>query len=841
VVTSRPVMERSRPLAHGATRWTYTGLFGVALSTLMFEVLLTRVFSVTMFYHFAFVAISVAMFGMTAGAMVVFLVPGRFPDGLMPGRLAASALLFSLSGAAALVLHATLPAFSGGQFDGIGSLAPTYVLMSIPFFFSGVAVCLALTRYPEEVGRLYAADLTGAALGCLGTILLLKITDGPTAMIAVAAVGAASAACFARDSGSRALRAATLGCALLLGVLAAGHGLMVWNQTPWLRLSWVKGRQEPLPLYERWNSFSRISVTGSPVLRVPVSGWGLSRAFPRDRTVRELSLYIDSTAGTVLTAFGGDVREVEHLKYDIANLAHHIRRDADVLVIGSGGGRDILAALAFEQRSVVGVEINENIIQAVTGRFGDFTGHLELNPRVAFANDEARSYIARQTRRYDIIQISLIDTWAATAAGAFVLSENSLYTVEAWTSFLQHLQPGGLLSVTRWYFRDRPSEMYRATSLASAALERAGVARPRDHIVIARHIRFDASGRSPDGVGTMLISRTPFGSADLDRLERLTRGLGFEIVLSPRAATDDLFARLASGRDGEQAAASYPLDISAPDDDAPFFFHMLRWNDVMNASRRAVWQADTNRLQLHAVSVLATLLAVVGGLTLLCIVLPAAAAARRAGLPRKGAAPLFLYFAGIGMGFMLVEVSQMQRLIVFLGHPTYALSVVLFTLLLSGGLGSWLSGWLHATDATHRPHLALAGLMGALLLFGFATPRVAAAFASSSTPVRIALAFGILFCLGVFMGMALPIGMRLAASKAAPLAPWLWGVNGAVSVLASVLAVVIALHAGIAAAFWTGCAGYAAAVSAFLFAAGGKVRAPTPAVVEAHALHTGPI
>lgn len=797
-----------------ATRFTYAGLFMVALATLMYEVLLTRIFSVTMYYHFAFVAISVAMFGMTAGAMLVYLSPGYFTAARARAQISISTLLFAFSSVLSLLVHLMIPAFSGGKIEGFNSIAPTYILVTVPFIFSGISVCLVLTRYASDVSRLYAADLAGAALGCLGTIGALKITDGPTAVIVVSALAAVGATFFAAEAGRRGLKRLTLACALLLTIAAAGHTALVWKQAPLLRLFWVKGKPETHPLYEKWNSFSRVTVIGSPDAPVPVSGWGLSPAFPSGRTDHELFLQIDSSAGTLLTGYHGDVRDLEHLKYDIVNLAHYLKRDADVLVIGSGGGRDILSALAFQQKSVIGVEINENIIRAVTQRFGDFTGHLERDSRVSFVNDEARSYIARQSRAFDIIQISLIDTWAATAAGAFVLSENSLYTVEAWKTFLRHLSPNGLLTVTRWYFRDRPSEVYRMTSLASAALKQLGSSNPRDHILIARLMKPSPGGERPDGVGTLLVSPTPLSQRDLDAFDEVTRRLGFDVVLSPRKAIDETFAGLASPDGSDQVLGRYPLDISAPTDDRPFFFHMLRFKDVFDSDLRKSWEQGQNRVQLNAVSVLATLLGVVVVLTVSCIGVPLILAGRGAGL--KLSWPLLIYFASIGMGFMLVEISQMQRLVVFLGHPTYALSVVLFSLLLSSGAGSYVSRWADGTDFARYSIMGLCGLLIALALFGIVTPKVAGAFDASSTPVRVLLASGILCLLGLFMGMAFPLGMRLATRISGPLTPWLWGVNGAMSVLASVVAVVIALNFGISSSFWTGFAWYVVAAGAFL-------------------------
>ena len=457
---------------------TYAGVFIVTLATLMYEILLTRIFSVTMWYHFAFVAVSIALFGMTVGALLVYLKPTLFPSTRTQYHLALSALFFGISAVLSFLTHLSIPFVPSRSLVFVYAVALTYAVVSIPFIFSGICVCLVLTRFPSHVSKLYAADLVGAAAGSILLIYLLEFTDAPTAVIVVGFLASAGAVCFAAEAGAARLGRVALIASLVLGASAGAHTVLVARQSPILRPVWVKGRFEPRPMYEDWNSFSRIRVSGDPDEPEEPMGWGLSPTYPSGRTVRQLHMDIDAAASTVLTAFNSDARELEHLKFDVTNAVHYIRPGADVLVIGSGGGRDVLSALSFNQRSVLAVEVNQDIIDTVNRRFGTFTGHLDRLPNVAFVADEARSYVARQKRKFDIIQVSLIDSWAATAAGAYVLAENSLYTVEAWKLFLERLTPTGVLTFSRWYVGDRPDEMYRLTSLATAALRAAGWSSP---------------------------------------------------------------------------------------------------------------------------------------------------------------------------------------------------------------------------------------------------------------------------------------------------------------------------------------------------------------------------
>jgi len=776
------------------TKRTYAGVFLISSSLLMFEILATRIFSVTLWYHFAFMAVSIALFGLTAGAVLVYLAPRLFPPGRVHDRLALFALLFAATAVAGVAVHLRLPQPDFETWQGVGRLSATYILMAVPFVCGGVAICLALTKFPERVSRIYAADLCGAAAGCLFVLAVLTVTDGPTAVILAAAAAAAAGVLFASETGRRRLRTAAAVAALGAAALAAAAVFFSARGAPLLRPLWVKGAKEAAPLYEKWNSFSRILIFSSAGLEKPF-GWGLSPAFVPRRPAKQLGLTIDGGAFTVLTGAPARPDDLDYLKHDVTNIVHAVRPGADVLVIGAGGGRDVLSALVYGQASVTAVEINGAILRAVNGVFGRFTGRLDRDPRVTFVHDEARSYISRSTKRYDIIVSSLIDTWAATAAGAMALSENSLYTVEAWTTFLGRLNPRGIMSFSRW-FHDKPEvSMCRLAVLARAALERIGVASPRAHLLVVRNAE----------VGTLLLSPDPFSAEDVARLRETAGRLQFEIVLTPEEASDPDLAEIADAPDLRTYLRLFPFDIAAPTDNRPFFFQTARFREAFR---------HPLRLSTGPLPVLVLLLAVVAGLCLLFILGPLALTARRVSL--RGALRFFLYFGAIGLGFMLVEIAQIQRLTIFLGHPSYSLAVVLFAMLLSGGIGSWLTRKISVPPA--RP--AAAARMG-LLLFavaacGLATPAVGRALEAAVTPVRVAAAAALVAPAGLFMGMAFPLGMKAASVRHSALTSWMWGLNGAASVLASVGAVIIALGAGLAAAYWAGTACYVLAGAALL-------------------------
>jgi hypothetical protein len=774
-------------------------LFLVALATVMFEILLTRIFSLTLWYHFAFMAISIAMFGLTVGALLVFLRPGWWPQAGLARAMGMCAVFLALAMAVVVFLHISL--YTPLPHIDMVPMVLTFIVVSVPFVFSGIFVCLALTRFPSRIGWLYAADLGGAAAGCLAVIATLRWLDGVGAVLACAALGCAAAVFLL--AGAR--RATALALTVLLAGTATWTGIyLARNEVAFFKIQHIKGHEEPPVEYERWNSFSRIAVL--PPTGLGAQAWNLSTEFKDPRVpIESRYLHIDGHAGTQLIGFDGDLKKIDFLRWDLPNFVQHLRPNGRLAVVGAGGARDVLTAQLFGQKRVVAVEINGDIMRVVNGRFGDFTGHVDRLPGVTFVNDEARSYLARSKERFDVVVVTFVDTFAATAAGAYALTENSLYTVEGWNVFLDRLDDDGLLAVSRAV----SPELGRLVALGRAALLQRGVKEPERHLLLVTNRHYTKLSVYPMGV--LIVRKTPFGPAELERVHALARELNFAIEVEPGRAATPLLRALATGEDPQRVEAS-GLNYAAPTDDQPFFFYMARASDWLRLGG-----GGSSPVSAAAV-VLAVLLFTVTGLTLVCIALPLLLARIRLA---RGDRALLGYFAAIGMGFMLIEVSMLQRLIVFLGHPVYSLTVILFVLLLSGGLGSYLSSRIGDERLRRDGLRVLAVLAAVLVAAGFAVRPLVTSFAAAETPVRIAASAALLAGMGLFLGMAFPLGMRLATSARPQLAPWLWGVNGATSVLASVLAVVIAMLAGISASFWTGVASYVLALAAFAAAGRG--------------------
>jgi hypothetical protein len=447
---------------------------------------------------------------------------------------------------------------------------------------------------------------------------------------------------------------------------------------------------------------------------------------------------------------------------------------------------------------VDGVEINPIIADDVMrDRFQAFSGGIYTNPRVRIAVDDGRSFVRRTPERYDVIQASLVDTWAATAAGAYTLTENSLYTVDAFSDYLDHLTDGGVLTITRWV-----ADGLRLVSLAQEACARRGWP-AWDRLAIVRH----------ENVATFLLKKTPFTSSEIAQLRAVSERLEFDVLYVPGdrtgettadgapqvsrpvgdvivdgASTGD-YARLIVAADREQFYQTYRSDIRPTTDDRPFFFHTTKIADQFDVA------FGQKMLFGNGLSALMTLLGISTALVVLFVLAPLALAGRGQQRPRGWFAWL-VYFGALGAGFMLIEVSVLQRFVLLLGHPVYSLTVTLFSLLLGTGLGS---AWSRKFDEASLRRSGAVGILIvaaiAILFIAVATPVVNWAI-PFSRGARMMVAVAMLVPIGIALGIPMPTGMRLLSARAPQMLAWAWGMNGALSVLGATLAIFIAMNWG---------------------------------------------
>ncbi len=775
----------------------------VSLSVILWEIILVRIYSVVLFYHYAFMSVSIAMFGLTLGAILISLSDSSSSEDIPQSDMGFLAMAMGLTQAAVITVQLALPVEFKDGAASIGYLIRTFFLSSFPFVPAGAFITIALTRHPRT-GVAYAYDLFGAGLACLLVPFLLFAFGGPGAVMATAVFPCLAGALLFAGINRR--------MAVLSGGFAVALALFaVFNVSgQWLKIRWWHDGRLPAPIYEKWNSFSRIMV--NPTSLRP-RGWGINAQVGQSLDdVEQLSLKIDSGAETVITRFTGDVSKIRHLKYDITALVHYVRPAADVFVIGVGGGRDILTGVAFNQKSFTGVEVNPLIVRTLTERFADFAGRLHERPDVRIMAEEGRSFLERNPQQYDIIQASLVDTVAATAAGAFAFTENGLYTREAWKLFLNRLKPSGVLTFSRWYYGSTnwPVEIYRLFALASAALKERGVEDPAGHILLARTKGID----NMEGIGTILISPSPFSPEDVRRLKAACKEINCEIAFSKDISLDEPFKVILAAPSDTALNALFPLDITPPTDDRPFFFFHARWSNFLGNEGDRFGGSSFNLLAVrHLLVLLLTSIVLGAALIFLPFFKPGAMVIEKTFKGRQALVERSLFFSLIGLSFMLVEIGLIQRFSLFLGHPIYGFTVVLFGLFLSTAAGSAVSSRILKGPSNKADAVKFFGYVFCFLLVELVSHYFTAHFLGASTLLRMVSAFVIISFSGFFMGQWFPYGMRQIRTQNDGNAAWYWAINGALSIVGSVLAMIISLHAGIRVVILMGVALYALAAA----------------------------
>ena len=787
----------------------YFSIFLLSLAGLALENSLTRVFSITMWYHYAFMAISVAMLGMSSGAVKVYVADmASKTESEIDALVAKYSRFFSFSVIFSLLNLLSIPFVPRQTGVGYFTTALIYAIAAIPFYFEGVAVSLILaTKYIKQANKLYAADLAGAAAGSLAFFCLLSVTDAVSAIFLVASTGFLSAFALSKKHSDLTLAI----CIIVFSLFNhAGH---------FFKIEWTKVDEGVLEAsvernieWEKWTPFSRITV--APLDSNFGFGWGISMKMMMERhpeyRVEQKNLKIDSAAATIITKNTMQLRDLVHLRYDITNFAHYLFPNSKVGIIGVGGGRDVLSALHFGQREVWGIEINGRILEALTKVYSNYTYNISALPNVHLIEDEARNFFEKNDMQFDLIQASLIDSWAATASGAFVLTENTLYTVEAWKTFFSRLSDNGAITMSRWYYPKRPGELLRLVNLAYKTLLEAGISDPTRHIILVAmdYIPSDQPIERHFGSGTIIVSKKPFRDETVKNAQELAELYGFEMLIAAGKEKDSIFKDIITPGKRETFMATYPLDLTPPTDDNPFFFNMLKPSSIFKGENiESEGVLSTNLMAIHN---LLWLIAIVTVLSLALIIFPLISK-MKTGIAHAFFNRYSLYFTALGIGFMLIEISLIQKFAVFLGHPTYSITVVLFTMLLFSGIGSF-------TSKRLREKIGVKGLF-ALLVFVVATVGSANMFIlpylnSWAIVPRIIYSFITMALAGFFMGMPFPTGLSLINRKFENYAPWFWGINGAASVVSSVTATAISIFYGISTTFFTGLVCYCAAFAA---------------------------
>ncbi len=801
-------------------------LFLLSTATLAFEINLTRLFSVAQFYHFAFMVVSLALLGFGASGtfLAIFPLDTKHSMDRVMGNLALGASVTML---ASFLLSNWVPfdSFSiAWDRRQVAILMLQYLALVAPFFFCGLAISILLTTYNQEVGKVYAINLLGSSVGCLCALVVPNFLGGVGMVsLASALAGIAALSCWlpafvvksvkkpksvVKNLWSNSLNA--LARILLLALLSftlgdtflrlagmEGFPAMEIRISPYKSLSYALQYPDSQVSYRRWNAYSRVDLVRSSGIR---SLPGLSYRYLQPPPPQD-GLLVDGDDPSPVVINPENLGFAEYLP---ASLAFHLRPDAQTLILEPRGGVDILTALAGGARQITAVEVNPLIVEAASQIYG--------SPKVQTVIDSGRSYLRRTDQQFDVIILSLISSYHPVRSGAYSLAEDYRYTQEAFQDMLDHLKPGGLLVLMRW-LQTPPSESLRVFALASTALEDRD-ADPKSQIVALRGYN----------AATLLIQNGPFTNAEIDTVREFAASRAFDLDYFPGIAPQDVnqynvlpealdyqaYTDLLDSPTPQTFYRNYPFDISPPTDDHPFFSHSFKWEqaDEVIAEMGKTWQPFGGAGYFVVIALL--LLALIG--SSLLIVLPLAIHRRNMPLTEKSSGlskvrlRSLLYFGLIGIGFLFVEIPLIQKFILFLGNPAYAMTTVLFTLLLFSGLGSQFS---------HRIpiRLGIGTLVILVVILPYFLPLLFRETLGFSIAAKLLISCLVLSPVGFLMGIPFPAGLRLMSRlvRSEAWIAWGWAVNGASSVMASILAALFALSWGFSWVFYLGAACYAGA------------------------------
>jgi len=788
----------------------FAGVGLTSLAALILQVCLTRLFSVALWHHFAFMVVSIAFLGFGASGTFLMMVPKMRTLPLRP-TLACLALSFSLATLAAYVSSNVIPfdpaRIMWDRYQGVYLLA-YYVVLAIPFFFAGMILALVYTEEAKAVDRLYAWDLGGAGLGCMVVFLTYTLAGEAGTVFSVCLLS--GLASFAFRPGGWKLNLVrgpwmVIACALLM----TRPGFLDLNISPYKALKVVLRYPEAHTLETRWDPATRLDVIESKAIRFAP---GLSLEF-QGRIPQQLGLCVDAGHLNAVTRFTGDMDDIAFTASLPSSFPYVISRASHVLIVEPLGGLDVLVARHNGAGKVVTTHANPLVLGVMENSLNEFSGNL-YEDRTATVKDQARSFLLRTRDRFDVIQLPLTDTLGATASGLYGLSEDYTLTVEAFKTYIRALTPDGVLSVTK-YLLPPPRHELRLVALGCGALEALGVEHPSQHIAAARRW----------GPFTLLVNRRPFEPQEIDRMKGFCSQRRFDLVYYPGMPDEEanqynrfpaplyhqMTQKILDPAARQAFYDAYLFDVRPVTDDRPFFYHNFRIDKIVPLYRAV---GDKWQLFLEGGYLVHLVFFQAVAICILLIALPL----KKAGRP---ASSWFLaYFALIGMAFMLTEICLIQRFILFLARPVYAFSAVLFSILVTSALGSYCSRKVRFPkdngEIPGKKSLSTVPLLAAtpILLFLYALLLQSALTAAIVWPLwtRLGVAFLAILPLGFMMGMFFPMGVRVLSRRFAHDIPWAWAVNASVSVVGSVLAVLIALSAGFTAVLCVAAAAYGLAV-----------------------------
>ncbi len=806
---------------------TLFAVAAVSAGVLAYEVLLMRLLAIVQWHHFAYMVISIALLGYGVSGTLLSLTQDYLKRHFTIA-FAISAALFGITAPLSFALAQRVPfnaleiVWNPRQFF---YLLVLYLLFTVPFVCGANCVALAFATFGERIGRIYRYDLTGAGLGAVGIIAALFLLSPPDCLRLVCALGFVAAGLIYLDGPRRSPRpraTALLSLSVVVPLLIPADWIA-------LRLSEFKGLSTALQvpgtevLGEYSSPLGLLTVVRSPTIPFRhVPGLSLRNT---EEPPDQIGVFSDGDSLSVINRYDGRVDRLKYLDQTTAALPYRLVSRPSVLILGAGGGSDVLQALYHGAARIDAVELNPQMVDLVAEKHREFAGGIYSHADVEVHVAEARGFVGRSQERWDVVQIPLLESFGAAAAGVQGLSESYTYTVEAIQEYLGHLTPDGMLSITRW-LKLPPRDSLKLFATALTALRAEGMAEPNWHLALIRGWN----------TTTLVIKKTPFTAAQLGKVRDFAAERSFDIAYLPAMSAQEANrftildqpaffqgTQALAGPSAPQFLAQYKFDIAPATDNRPYFFDFFKWQALPELfelrARGGAGLLDWGYLILCATLVQAVALSL--ALILLPLWVWKGAPARQSGRLR-----IFLYFLCLGFAFLFVEIAFIQRFIVFLSHPLYAISVVLCTFLVFAGLGSGYAPRLARVLREVRPFLRLGATLSAidLAVLGIAAisfiylailPSLFEHLIGWPGMAKIFLSIALIAPLAFFMGMPFPLGLSRVSRQAPKLVPWAWGVNGCASVIAAVMAALLAIHIGFASVVVLAVLVYVGAAAAF--------------------------
>lgn len=783
-------------------RFIFAATLLVSLAAIGYEILLMRLLSIVQWHHFAYMIISLALLGYGSSGTLI-AIGHRWLEHRFEMIFAISALCFGVAMVVCFVASQRLP-FNALEViwnpRQLIYLSAIYLIFFIPFLFAATCVGLALTCLKEHINQVYFFDMFGAGLGALATIaaLFLFSPQNVLRLLALLALAASAlAALSARSFNRKPLLWLQSFCFVLL-LFGLPHNLLEFH------VSQFKGLSQALEVVgtkvraQYSNPLGLVTVVESPTIPFrDAPGLSLNTQY---EVPEQLAVFTDSDSMSVITRYDGNLEALAFSEDMTAALPYYLLDAPKVLILGAGGGADVLSALYHGGREIHAVELNPLMIKLVREEYAEYAGHLYDDERVRIHLGEARGYVARQSNRYDLIQVALLDSFSSSGSGVQTLNESYLYTIEAFQEYLRHLAPGGMLSITRW-LRLPPRDSLKLFATASEALIRSGLGTPENKLAMIRSWN----------TSTLLVKTEAFTESEIDSIREFSRARSFDTAYYPAMPADEanqsnilpqpyLYTgtqALLSDR-AEDFISRYKFDIRPASDDRPYFFHFFKWDSLpeMLSLRK---HGGAGMIEWAYLILVATLIQAVAAGTVLILV-PLFLVKRN--WPSKTGQGMGAYFFVLGIAFMFVEMAFIQKLILFLSHPLYSVAVVLCGFLVFAGLGSRASKGL-AVKLNQRGVPAVAFIVivivATALVYLMLLPELFSHLAGLSDPIKISISLLVIAPLAFFMGMPFPIGLARLAAEAGDFIPWAWGLNGFASVVSASLATLLAIEFGFSA------------------------------------------